>query len=102
MPTINRKTNYQKQAEWKKESNSMKYYNSRGWKKLREAIMSNHPLCVECAAKGISRPATDLHHIVEFQKGITENDKWNLLLDPNNIIPLCEAHHYAKHHKSLP
>ena len=101
MPTINKKTNYTSQPKYKHEAktNSLKYYNSIGWRRLRSALMSTHPLCVECAAKGISRPATDLHHIIPFQNGLTEDERWELLLNPDNIIPVCQACHYEIHNK---
>lgn len=102
MPTINKTTNYEKQPKYKHEARqcSLKYYNSKGWRKLREAIMISHPLCYACSLRGITRPATDVHHIVPFQTGVTEEERWKLLLDLDNCVPLCESCHHGIHNKN--
>jgi len=99
MPTINKKANNIQQPKYVHESKaaSLKYYNSIGWRKLRQSIMSTYPLCVECASKGISRQATDLHHRIPFLTGKTDDERWQLLLDPDNVVPLCEPCHYNIH-----
>ena len=99
MPTINKKTNYTSQPKYKHEAkaNSLKYYNSIGWRRLRSALMSTHPLCVECAAKGISRPATDLHHKIPYLWWNTEEDRYKALLYVDWIVPLCQDCHYKIH-----
>ena len=84
--SINRRNN-----KWQK------YYGDKRWKQLREYIMRNNPLCVDCLFEGRSVPAVEAHHIRPFGDGKTEEEKWSLLLDPSNICPLCSFHHDKRH-----
>ena len=78
-------------------SNYNKYYQSPKCKKLREWYKSIKPLC-ECHEKyDIVVPATSIHHKKPFSTGLTEEAKWNLLLDPKNLIACCESCHQEFH-----
>lgn len=74
-----------------------RFYQNPRWKKLRAWYMSLHPLCVDCLFEGRSVPATELHHIKPFGEGQTEEEKFELLLDPDNLCPLCSHHHDLRH-----
>ena len=74
-----------------------KYYGDKRWKQLREYIMRNNPLCVDCLFEGRSVPATEAHHRIPFSTGKTEEEKMKLLLSPDNIEPLCSFHHDKRH-----
>lgn len=74
-----------------------KYYGDKRWKRLREWQITNFPLCQDCMIEGRSVPATEIHHIVPFSRGITEEEKWQLLLDPDNVISLCSECHDKRH-----
>lgn len=76
---------------------SAKYYNSTGWHILRNYHIKQHPLCEECLKLGITRQAEEVHHITPFLLGITDADRWHLLLDGENLMSLCKEHHDAKH-----
>ena len=43
------------------------FYNSARWRKLRAAFFAkaSNRLCVRCATKGITEPATVVHHVKE-------------------------------------
>ena len=97
MPTIKRKTNKVENIKWSS-NQSAPFYNSKGWKILRNSYISNHPLCERCLEKGISTPAEHVHHIKEFLSGKTELERWNLLLNPNNLMSVCINCHNAIHH----
>lgn len=99
MPTINLKRNSIKRIKWNK-NQSAEYYNSVGWKTLRNAYIAQHPLCERCLLKGISRQAEQVHHVQEFLTGKTEEERWSLLLNPNNLMSLCKDCHYEIHHPS--
>lgn len=100
MPTINRKTNIIKNVKWSK-SNSAPFYNSMGWHTLRNAYISTHPLCERCLMNGISRQAEEVHHKRPFLSGQTEDERWQLLLNPNNLMSLCtECHDDLHRHNS--
>ena len=99
MPVINLKRNTIKKVPYKRDNQSLKYYNSKGWHSLRNSYYCSHPLCERCLAKGISRQAEDIHHIKAFLTGKTEEERWNLLLDPSNLMALCEHCHHEIHNK---
>lgn len=95
--------NYYKQQKENKarehsaNSNYNKYYQSSKWKKLREWYKSIKPLCEVCERQNIVTPATECHHMHPFSNGITEEDKWNLLLNPYNLCNCCTHHHILFH-----
>lgn len=100
MPTINRKPNKIKLVDYTHEDKSAMYYNSKGWHTLRNAYYQSHPLCEMCLQNGISKQAEHVHHIREFLRGRTEEERWSLLLNPNNLMSLCVECHHKIHNKS--
>lgn len=96
MPVINRKYNNTKPIKWSYNQSSQ-YYNSKGWKRLRALYINNHPLCERCLLNGRSVPATDVHHKRFFLSGKTDEERWQLLLSPNNLEALCETCHHELH-----
>lgn len=77
-----------------------KYYQNRQWKHLRDWYILNHPICEDCMFEGRSVPADEVHHIIPYSRGATEQEKMSLLLDPDNLCSLCSFHH-ALRHKNL-
>lgn len=75
------------------------YYNTLAWRRFRQTYYTEHPVCEECLRHHKITPADDLHHLVPFGNGVTEQERWRLFLDPNNVKALCEACHYAYHTK---
>jgi len=78
---------------------SQKIYNSKLWKKLRNAYIAEFPLCEECMKHGRVTPATEVHHKVEFLKGTTQVEIESLAYDWNNLMALCKECHLEKHGK---
>lgn len=76
-----------------------KYYGDKRWKSLRNWYIRNHPLCESCLFKGRSVPAEEVHHIKEFSKGETIEEKFSLLLDPSNLMSVCRKCHMEIHGK---
>lgn len=97
MPTINRKPNHIKQIEYVHDDASTKYYNSKGWHTLRNAYYQTHPLCEMCLKNGITKQADHVHHVKEFLSGRTDDERWSLLLNPNNLMSLCLDCHHKVH-----
>lgn len=95
MPTINRRQCKRKFI--RKASDASIYYNSIHWKKLRNIYIKTHPLCASCAAEGRSVPAEEVHHRTPFLTGNTEEERWRLLLDPDNLMSLCIKCHHKIH-----
>lgn len=75
------------------------FYQDRRWKKLRKWYITEHPLCADCAISGRSVPADEVHHKVAFSTGDTIEDKFALLLDPDNLVSLCTTCHMKRHNK---
>lgn len=101
MPWINRKPIQPPKVEYKKESkvHAQEFYNSLAWKRLRDTYIKTHPICYECLQHGVVEPAVDVHHAIPWDRGKTEEEKWNLFLDEKNLISLCETCHHALHFK---
>lgn len=103
MPWINKRKvghpNKLEQQERSKRHNEKwnRYYQSPLWKKLRHWQITNWPLCADCAINGISRAAEHVHHRIPFSTGETEEEKMRLLLDPDNLVSLCESCHKKRH-----
>ena len=57
------------------------------WRKLRQAFLAEHPLCVMCAEEGRTGEATVVDHIVAIA------DEPSRRLDATNLRPLCKPHH---------
>lgn len=87
----------QKEANVRHNNRWGKYYHNKQWKKLREWQIVNFPLCHDCALNGISRAAEHVHHIRAFSTGATEEEKLRLLLDPDNVVSLCQECHMKRH-----
>lgn len=58
------------------------------WRKLRDVVLRREPLCRECAAVGITRPAEDIDHVRSKADGGDDS------LD--NLRPLCHSCHSRK------
>lgn len=101
MPTINRnKKIEEKKVLYKHHNNiSKQYYNTSQWHNLRDRYIKNHPFCERCAEKGIIKLAQQVHHKIEFLTGLTDEDKWRLLLDEDNLQSLCTNCHNEIHNE---
>ena len=62
----------------------------RRWRRLRLAILANQPLCVSCQAKGLTKGAEELDHIVPLHR---DPDR---AFDLSNLQPLCRECHQEK------
>ncbi len=66
------------------------------WQKLRERILAEQPLCVDCLeTTGRPTPAVEVHHIEGIQAAPHKR------LDPQNLVPLCEDCHDKRHGRPL-
>lgn len=99
MPTINRKQIRPKQIQYKHENKSAEYYNSDAWHFLRNDYYRRNPLCKVCMEHDVVRVAEHVHHVFPFLNGCNENERWQLLLDENNLISVCAACHSKLHAK---
>ena len=74
-----------------------KFYKSKEWRSTRDDYIEQHPFCEQCIMNGIVKPATDVHHIVSFSQGRTDEERWQLLLDYSNLRALCKKCHRMVH-----
>ena len=63
----------------------------RGWKRIRDRYVSQHPLCEQCLEHGILRPVEEVHHKIPLVEGGTHEE--------NNLISLCKECHARIHAK---
>ena len=99
MATINKipKKDKPNRQETPKRKLRQKAYQSQSWKCLREVYMHQHPLCEECLKKNKVTPAQSIHHIKSpFEKGVIN---YQLLLDPNNLMAVCNECHGEIHNR---
>lgn len=99
MPYINRKLHREKLPTYKHNNQSSEYYNSIYWQNIRNAYIVEHPLCEVCLRKDIIKPADHIHHIKPFLTGTTQFEKWDLLLNKDNLIAVCVPCHKELHRK---
>lgn len=101
MPTINKGNKIkQKQTPYiHYNSLSMTYYNTTQWHNLRDRFIKVHPFCEECMKNGKVKLAEQVHHKIEFLKGKTDEERWNLLLDEDNLESLCRDCHINIHNE---
>lgn len=101
MPQINRKQIKPKKVKYKNEARdkNSEFYGSLAWKRLRDTYISLHPLCECCLAHERIEPATEVHHVVPFMRGDTEEEQWKLFLDEHNLMALCRQCHIGLHIK---
>ena len=78
---------------------SHKYYNSKQWKDMRNVYYKNHPFCLVCERKGITKIGDHVHHKTPFMSTSDEEERWNLLLDESNLETLCKKCHLEAHMK---
>lgn len=97
MPTINKPTRSQTRRNEGKRKERMAIYNSARWRKLREAKMISDPLCEMCLSHGVTRPATDVHHIQSFMDAKDMETRKVLAYDTSNLMSLCDECHSRIH-----
>lgn len=100
MPTINKNKISHKELPYKHENNvSGKYYNTKQWKNLRNYYIRRNPLCEICLSKGIVKPANEVHHRIPFLNGKTDEERYELLTNEDNLQSLCYECHDEVHRK---
>lgn len=92
-----KKEEHYREYSKKKNEQWYKYYQYPGWKKLRDYYYTIYPCCQVCEKQGIITSTDEIHHIKPFSTGITDEAKYNLLLNSNNLIALCKHHHLLAH-----
>lgn len=100
MPTVPKKMigNIPSTSTVQKERLRKKLYNNRKWRELRDAYLVEHPLCERCLESGVTSPTEEIHHKHSpFKEGLSENERYQLLLDWDNLEALCKPCHLHEH-----
>lgn len=71
-------------------------YRSSKWKKLRQSKLMESPLCEICLARGIIKPAVDVHHKDSFTNYTGSQRLWKAY-DSSNLLALCKECHAFLH-----
>lgn len=79
----------------------IKLINSGRWKKLRADKLTANPICEECEAKGLSTPATEVHHLTEVESVPTAEAMERLMFDYSNLESVCHSCHSEIHQKAF-
>jgi len=75
--------------------------NSKRWKELRHKKLIRNPVCELCAEKGISRSATEVHHVIPVESTSDELQMKSLMFNEHNLMSLCHECHKGIHHEML-
>lgn len=67
------------------------------WVRLRRDKLTTHPLCERCEDIGRVTAATEVHHIIPVENGLTKAEKERLMYDPTNLRALCHDCHVKTH-----
>jgi 5-methylcytosine-specific restriction protein A len=60
-----------------------RFYNSKGWKMLRQFKLCENPLCRACAISSVITPAVEIHHMRPIRKF------WDDRFDIKFLLSLC-------------
>ena len=66
-----------------------KVYHTRRWRRLRELVLQQEPLCRECKKRNVITPANVVNHIIRIADG---GEAFAL----DNLQPLCTKCHNSK------
>lgn len=97
MPTITRLKDLKKERTSRNEKQSYKYYSSKQWRMLRDSYIRQNPLCEVCLNNDRITAAEHVHHIQPFLRGLTDEQRWSLLLDKDNLMSVCRKCHNEIH-----
>ena len=67
------------------------------WLRLRKAKLTSDPLCERCKENGITKEATEVHHVTPVEDGLTQREKETLMYDIHNLRSLCHDCHVLTH-----
>lgn len=74
-----------------------RFYNSPAWKNTRMTYLMSHPVDELMLLERKTLEADQVHHLVKFHEQTTEELRWMLLTDPDNLISLNRLTHESVH-----
>ena len=67
------------------------------WLRLRQRVLTEHPLCQRCESEGRITSACEVHHIHPVEEAFTYEERKQRMYDPNNLLALCHECHVKTH-----
>ena len=67
------------------------------WLRLRRDKLNDTPLCERCEELGRVAAATEVHHVIPVEDGLTRQEKERLMFDYFNLKALCHECHVKVH-----
>ena len=80
-----------------KDKDYKKLIHTTRWLRLRRDKLSDFPLCERCEEEGRVTAATEVHHIIPVENGLTRQEKERLMYDYTNLKALCHDCHVKTH-----
>ena len=80
-----------------KDKTYIRLIHTKRWLLLRRAKLTDEPLCERCKAEGRPIAASEVHHVVPVEDGLTNREKEALMFDYHNLQALCHACHIKIH-----
>lgn len=74
-----------------------KLIHSNKWRKLRERVLKDNPLCVKCESEGRITLAEQVHHIIPVESAATDRRITQLMFSYSNLQGLCAPCHVLIH-----
>lgn len=94
MPTITKHTKTYKTKNSDRANERKSLYKLKSWKSLSKWYRMNNPICEECKKNA----AQHVHHLKSpFDAGLTEEEKFDRLLDLDNLVSVCVDCHLKLH-----
>lgn len=75
---------------WQKSPDAPRHGSTRRWRRLRAQIIARSPLCGDCAARGRTTAAVEVHHLVPVSQAPERE------FDATNLVALCAECHRAR------
>lgn len=97
MPYINRTTKKRKRVNTFDKQKANKVYASPLWAKIVYYMRMEYPICQHCLKNGITSPTEEIHHIVPFSFGKTDEEIRLLAYSYDNVVSLCIPCHKKAH-----
>lgn len=97
MPTINLPKPKNNRVPTLRKAKYQDIYQDKRWKRLRTAKLRANPLCERCEIRGMVNPASEVHHKIPFDRGVTPEQIDELAFDYDNLQSLCIPCHSEIH-----
>lgn len=97
MPTIKLLQVKRKRVKTTRKGKYQEIYQDKRWKKLRSAKLRVNPLCERCESGGRVNQASEVHHVIPFDRGVTPEQTEEFAFDFDNLMSLCIPCHSEIH-----